>query len=110
MNWPRPRRDLPAAPLVESVGMFADSPTRRWLAGLSLLLAVVMVILGMTAFASRLKGYDFLAYWTVCFGLTSVAAVLALLDMLVIKRQSRKAQRDLIEEALNQVEAEKKKR
>ena len=90
--------------------MFAASKARRWLAGLSLLLAAAMLTLGMTVFGGRLKRYDFLVYWTVCFGLTGFAAVMALLDMAMIKRQSRKAQRDLIQEALNQVEEEKRKR
>ena len=84
--------------------MFSVSPTRRRLAGLFLLLATVMLTLGMTVFGRRLKGYDFLVYWTVCFGLTALAGATALWDLLVIKHQSRKAQRDLIREALNQVE------
>jgi hypothetical protein len=106
----RSSRDLSAVALVASRNMFAASKARRWLAGLSLLLAAAMLTLGMTVFGGRLKRYDFLVYWTVCFGLTGFAAVMALLDMAMIKRQSRKAQRDLIQEALNQVEEEKRKR
>jgi hypothetical protein len=90
--------------------MFNASRTVRWVAGVSLLLATVMLILGMTILSGRLKHYDFLIYWTICFGLTGLAAVMAALDLLVIKRESREAQRDLIQEALNEVEEEKKKR
>lgn len=73
-------------------------------------LAAVMLILGMTVLEGRLKRYDFLVYWAVCFVLTGLAGILAALDLIVIRRKSRQAQRELIEEALHEVEEEKRRR
>ena len=77
---------------------------------LSLALAIVMLVLGLTVWAKRLTGFGFLVYWTVCFCLTAVAAGLALLDVMAIRRQSREAQRALIEEALGELDKDKHKR
>ncbi len=90
--------------------MFTASRTRRRLAGLCLILAATMLTLGTTVLGGRLARYNFLLYWMVCFGLTALAAAISLVDLIMIRRQSRTAQRDLIEEALRQVEEEKRKR
>jgi hypothetical protein len=90
--------------------MFASSRTRRFLAGVSLLLAAVLLVLGLTLFEGRLRQYGFVIYWSLCFGLTGLAALVSLLDMIMIKRESREAQRELIENALKEVEEEKRKR
>lgn len=90
--------------------MFATSRTRRLLAGFSLLLAAVLLVLGLTVFDRRLRQLGFIIYWIVCFGLTGTAALVSLLDMIMIRRESREAQRELIEKALKDAEEESRRR
>lgn len=83
---------------------------RRWWGGIALVLAVGMLILGETALKSRLSGRGFLAYWLVCILLTAIAIVLALRDLRYQTRQARTAQRELLDSALRQIEAEARAR
>jgi hypothetical protein len=83
---------------------------RRWLAGLFLLSALLMLILGLTVLAPRLKDYDFVFYWLICLALTGSAAMVALLDLRAISRDARDAQRELIEDILREIEQDRKER
>jgi hypothetical protein len=80
--------------------MTADSKIRRCLAGVCLLLALVMLVLGLTVLDKRLKSYPFLAYWSVCICLTALAAIGALVDLMLLRRQLQREQRRLIEQTL----------
>lgn len=77
---------------------------RRWAAGIFLVAAVLMLVLGMTHFSDRLEGKDFLIYWLTCFLFTGLAALFALIDVAIIRRQSRNEQRELIKETLEKTE------
>ena len=75
-------------------------PIRRWV-GLSFLtIAVGMLAAGLTVLETRLKRMDFLLYWLVCFVFTGLAALTALWDASVVRRQSRREQQRLIDETL----------
>lgn len=79
-------------------------PARRLATGILLGGAFVMLVLGTTLLSSHLKESTFLIYWLICFLLTGLAAVLALVDMVIIRHESREEQRALIKETLEQTE------
>jgi hypothetical protein len=72
---------------------------RRWFGLLCLVVALGMLIWGETVLKDRLRGLVFLAYWLVCFVVTGLAILTAILDMRATRRQSREEQRNLIEQA-----------
>ena len=80
--------------------MVSQSKFRRWLAGVCLALALVMVVLGLTVLDGRLKSFQFLGYWGACFCLTALAGLAALIEIVLLGRRLREEQRSLIEETL----------
>ena len=77
---------------------------RRWFGLLFLALAAGMLIWGQTVLKSCLQGVWFLLYWLVCFVLTGLAILAALLDMRATRRRTREEQRDLIERAWRDIQ------
>ena len=75
-------------------------PLRRWVGLGFLTVAVGMLVVGLTVLEGRLKRVDFLIYWLVCFVFTGLAAMTALWDASVVRRQSRVEQQRLIQETL----------
>lgn len=75
--------------------------TRRVLGALLLLCAGVMLLLGQTVLKESLgQGIGFVLYWLACVALTGLAFLVALLDFWIMRRRGRAAQRDLLNEAL----------
>ena len=60
----------------------------------------LMLVLGLTVLADRLHGPRFALYWSWCFLLTVAAIVVALVDMLLIRRASKQTRRALFREQL----------
>lgn len=83
---------------------------RRWLGAVVLLIALLMLILGETALQSRLHDFVFLAYWFICFALTVTAIVVAMLDARVMRQQTREAARDLLQDTLDQIQTDAKRK
>ena len=83
---------------------------RRWFGAAVLLAALAMLICGQTVLKGRLGALVFIAYWLVCFGLTGLAILVALLDARALQRRTRQEQRDLFEATLKQIETEAKSR
>jgi len=83
---------------------------RRWFGAAVLLAALAMLICGQTVLKGRLGALAFIAYWLVCFGLTGLAILVALLDARALQRRTRQEQRDLFEATLKQIETEAKSR
>ena len=81
---------------------------RRWLGSFFLAMAFAMLVWGQTLLSPYLKGIAFIIYWLFCFGFTFGAMVAALLDLRATRRRSRLEQQELLDEALKQIEAEKK--
>jgi len=81
---------------------------RRWLGGIALLAALVMLIGGETALKGRLSPLAFVFYWLICFALTSVAIFMAFLDVRAVQRQTRQEQRDLLDSTLRKIEKDAK--
>ena len=83
-------------------GVIRDAQIRRKTMAVLLGLALVMAATGVFAFgpwlAPRENLFRFLVFWFVCGWLTVTALLLALLDLLMLRAQARKAQRALREE------------
>jgi len=77
-------------------------PLSRWqialrIVGTVLLTAsAVMVVLGSTVLAKQLHGPRFLLYWTWCMLLTIAAIIVALADMLLVRRATKRTLRELL--------------
>lgn len=77
---------------------------RRWLGLLCLTLAAGMLIWGQTILKPYLKSWGFLIYWGLCFLFTFGAIFIALLDIFVMRRRTRREQRELLHRTLEDVE------
>ena len=55
----------------------------------------LMLFLGLTVFTDRLHGPRFALYWSWCFLITIAAILVALFDMLMIRRTSKQTRRAL---------------
>src|SRR6266404_6414490 len=76
--------------------------------GVLLTACALMVVLGMTVLDERLQGLQFVLYWTWCLLLTFGAVILALWDMLLVRRVLKRTRRELFErEFMNQNFADK---
>jgi hypothetical protein len=73
-----------------------------------LLIALAMLVLGLTKIANNLTPVGALAYWLVCLSFTLAAMLLAMRDMRDIRRQNREQNVGLAEQAFDGVSAEVK--
>jgi len=78
---------------------------RRWLGGVFLGGAVLMLVVGQTILQNRLRDLAFLGYWLVCFGLTGLAVTVAFLDARENRRRLRHERRDLLQTTLKDIQA-----
>lgn len=76
---------------------------RRWFGLLYLLVAIIMLVWGLTWLGPYLVGWKFLLYWFGCFLVTMMAILVALLDMWIIRirarQQRNKAAHQVFDEA-----------
>jgi hypothetical protein len=82
---------------------------RRWLGVILLGSAGLMLVLGLTVLAPRLRGLPFIFYWLGCMGLTFLAALTALLDLWATSRLVRRAQQDLMAQAIDEFSQAKRR-
>lgn len=80
---------------------------RRWLGIICLVTAIAMLIAGETVLSERLTGFGLLLYWLMCFATTGLAALVAIRDLVHVRRENRAEQRKLLEQTLQEVEREK---
>jgi len=83
---------------------------RRWLGGGALAGALVMLICGETILQGRLRPFDFVIYWLLCFVLTGVAMIVAFRDLRALQRRTRQQQRDLLQNTLKEIESDAQRR
>ena len=83
---------------------------RRWFGAIVLAVALLMLILGETAFKGKMSDIAFVAYWLVCFVLTSLAILTAFRDVKAVQNQVRSEQRTLLESTLKDIESEARNR
>ena len=83
-------------------GLLRDERSRRKTMGFSLLVAVGMVVAGLTVLRPWLNPTEhrwrFLFFWFVCAWETLIVLLLAFLDLLLIRSQARAARRALREQ------------
>ncbi len=92
---PGPLRSLARATLF-------DPQRRRNAMFYSVVTAGAMLVLGATLFDGWLRENltRFLVYWLVCAWLTLLAMLLAMLDLLILRAQGRRVERELRKELL----------
>ncbi len=83
---------------------------RRAFGSFCLLAAVAMLAVGETNPAPEANRVAFVGYWLVCFGFAVLALGAAILDLRAVRREARARQRNLVEDALREIEAEKHRR
>jgi hypothetical protein len=89
--------------------MALDATTRRrWFGALVLLAALGLLISGETFLKGKMGNLTFIIYWLVCFTLTGLALLIAILDARALQRRVRQEQHDLFDSTLKQIETEAK--
>jgi len=83
---------------------------RRWFGAVVLLGALAMLVGGETALKDRLSAPGFLAYWLICLALTGMAILAAFLDVRALRERTRQEQHDLLENTLDEIKSEAKRR
>tara|TARA_A100001037_G_scaffold250049_1_gene232961 strand:+ start:191 stop:493 length:303 start_codon:yes stop_codon:yes gene_type:complete len=73
---------------------------RRWFGLLYLILAIGMLVWGQTLLKPHLRGLSYLVYWLVCFGLTTLALLTAVLDLWVVRLRQRRSEKEAVKQAL----------
>ena len=81
--------------------MIGNQARRRLLGVILLGSAGVMLVVGFTVLAPRLRGLTFVAYWLGCMGLTLLAALTALIDLWVTRQRLRRAHEQLLSLAIH---------
>jgi heme exporter protein D len=83
-------------------GVIRDQRTRRKAMAFLLAIAVLLLISGLTFLQPILNPHEHpwlvLFFWIVCVWLTFTATLLALFDLLVVRSQARRAERELREQ------------
>lgn len=83
-------------------GLLRDERSRRKTMGISLLVAVAMVVVGLTVLRPWLDPHEhpwrFVLFWFACAWETMLVLLLALLDVLLVRAQARAARRALREQ------------
>jgi hypothetical protein len=83
-------------------GVIRDPKTRRRMMVFVLTTALILMILGTTMLQKVLDPHErpgwFLFFWLVCAWLTTTAILLAVFDLLMVRTEARKAQRELRKE------------
>jgi hypothetical protein len=82
-----------------------DRSRRRWFGAIVLAGALILLILGETLLKDRLRNVTFVLYWLLCFILTGAAIVVAFRDAQALRRETRQEHRELVEDALKEVES-----
>ena len=89
--------------------MFNSVQCRRRRLGTAFLAgAAGLLILGQTLLKPHLKGLIFIFYWLACFLLTVLTLITALIDARAIRRQALEQHRELLRDALEEVERDEK--
>ena len=93
-------------------GLLRDQKMRRTMMAISVALAVIMVVTGLTVFRPWLHPHEhpwrFVLFWLACAWQTVLAILLALFDLLLVRaeaRAARKAFREQVADAAAQASA-----
>jgi hypothetical protein len=83
----------------------AEAARRRWFGLLFLILAGGMLIWGLTFLGPHLRRWGFIIYWSVCFVFTGLAVLIALLDLMAVRRAALLERRRLLGRAAEEMAA-----
>ncbi|HUJ71836.1 MAG TPA: hypothetical protein VLZ30_06300 [Verrucomicrobiae bacterium] len=84
-----------ANPIPEKLPLSRGQIVLRVLGGVLLSLCALMAVLGTTVLGKHLQGWQFLLYWSGCLLMTCAAIIIALWDMLLVRRVSKHSRREL---------------
>ena len=73
-----------------------------------LLVALTMLVVGQTLLRDRFSKTAFALYWLCCFAFTFLAILVALLDAIAVRRNSRREHRAFLEETLREIASRQK--
>lgn len=78
---------------------------RRWFGTFFLILAVGMLLWGLTFLAAYLLNHPllFVVYWVTCFLFTGISFAIAIYDMAAVRKRVRQEQREAFERAFREV-------
>ena len=78
---------------------------RRWFGTFFLILAVGLLLWGLTFLAAFLLTNPilFVFYWVTCFLFTGISFAIAIYDMMVVRKRVRQEQREAFERAFREV-------
>jgi cation transport ATPase len=80
-------------------GVLRDEHARRKTMAVSVVIAIVLLVAGLTVFRSWLDPHQhpwrFILYWLACAWETALVLLLALLDLLLVRAQARAARKAL---------------
>ena len=92
-----------SARLLRCIAMKPLPNLRRLASGICLGVSLLMLVPGLTFLSHRLSGTALALYWLVCFLLTGLAAIIALVDIMLLRRALREQQRNLIKTTFDEV-------
>jgi hypothetical protein len=104
-----PEKPLKVAPFTihATRGLLRDPKLRRIMMAITLVIAVIMLVTGLTVFRPWLNPHEhpwrFVLFWFACAWQTALAILLALFDLLLTRveaRAARKALRDQVQSAV----------
>ena len=104
METPPPEKRLRVAPFAVHAtrGLLRDQQARRKTMAITLFIAVVLTVAGLTVLRSWLDPHEhpwrFILYWLVCAWEIVLVFLLALFDLLMVRAQTRAAKRLLQEQ------------
>jgi protein-S-isoprenylcysteine O-methyltransferase Ste14 len=101
METPPPRKSFWMVPFTihATRGLLRDQQSRRRTMAVSLGVAIVLLVAGLSVFRSWLDPHEhpwrFILYWLACAWETVLGLLLALLDLLLVRAQARAARKAL---------------
>jgi hypothetical protein len=99
METPPPEKRLRVAPFAVHAtrGLLRDQQSRRKTMAITLVIAVVLTVAGLTVLRSWLDPHEhpwrFILYWLACAWEIVLVLLLALFDLLMVRAQTRAAKR-----------------
>lgn len=99
-----PEKRLEVAPFTihAARGLLRDPKMRRILMGITIAIAAILLVIGLTGLGSWLNPHEhpwrFILFWVVCAWQTVLAGLLAIFDLLLARAEGRAARKALREQ------------
>ena len=102
-----PEKRLAVAPFTihAAKGLIRDPKMRRGMMAISIVLAAIMLVIGLTGLRSWLNPHEhpwrFILFWLVCAWQTSFALLLAVFDLLMTRAAARAQRKAFMDQVAN---------